>query len=295
MHRSWQFCGATTLTLLVLLACAPTLAPTPTPTSAPTATPTITLTPTLTSTPTRPPIQLQRVEVDERWSETLENERDEERTVSNCGASRTVEQTIGGLVSVEHTVELEKGVVSGNDVRGWGSALGLAGMESVVERKVLDRHSYATKVSEVHTESVRIEAPPGKLTTVKLRWKSVWRNGFVTVAADGQSERFPYRVKAALSIEVLGTAEKNCSEIAKGYVEQGEAFGKAGQYQQAVQAYTEALKYSPNDDSIFTRRGNAYRELKECKKASTDYTKALELNPLNVEARVGSVLTQQCR
>lgn len=46
-----------------------------------------------------------------------------------------------------------------------------------------------------------------------------------------------------------------------------------------IAEYSEAIKYEPNDASIFCRRAGVYAEIKNYEKAIDDYTQALHLSP----------------
>jgi tetratricopeptide (TPR) repeat protein len=64
--------------------------------------------------------------------------------------------------------------------------------------------------------------------------------------------------------------------------DKGSTFSYLGKYGQAVNMYTEALKYS-NCHSYFADRGDAYAKLQNYKQALEDYDRALELSPNDPE------------
>ncbi len=68
----------------------------------------------------------------------------------------------------------------------------------------------------------------------------------------------------------------------------------AGEYRQAVRAFTEAIGTRPDDPEVYNGRGYAYSRLKLYRDAIADYTKAIQLDPKNVKAynRRGLVRSQ---
>jgi len=58
----------------------------------------------------------------------------------------------------------------------------------------------------------------------------------------------------------------------------------AGDYQGAVEAFTQLLELNPKDAEAYYNRGLALAQLEQYEKAIADYSKALELNPDDVEA-----------
>lgn len=57
-----------------------------------------------------------------------------------------------------------------------------------------------------------------------------------------------------------------------------------GDYQGAVEAFTQLLQLNPKDGEAYYNRGLALAQLEEYEKAIADYSKVLELNPEDVEA-----------
>ncbi|HDI72543.1 MAG TPA: tetratricopeptide repeat protein, partial [Candidatus Altiarchaeales archaeon] len=52
-----------------------------------------------------------------------------------------------------------------------------------------------------------------------------------------------------------------------------------GNYKQAIEYYSKAIEYNPNDASLYNNRGLAYYNLQQYDKAIADYTKAIEIKP----------------
>lgn len=66
-------------------------------------------------------------------------------------------------------------------------------------------------------------------------------------------------------------------------VSKGDNFFTDKKFEQAVTAYSNELKYMPNDVRILYHRGRSYEELKNFEEAKADFEKALELEPNNFQ------------
>lgn len=66
--------------------------------------------------------------------------------------------------------------------------------------------------------------------------------------------------------------------------ELGDRYFQRGEYQKAVEAYTEYLKLEPTHIKSLYNRGRAYEELKQYDKALADFHKVVKEDPLNVNA-----------
>ena len=56
------------------------------------------------------------------------------------------------------------------------------------------------------------------------------------------------------------------------------SYEHVGQYDKAIADYTKAIELEP-DDLNYKNRADCYKEMKQYEKAIVDYTKAIELNP----------------
>ncbi|MGM0947032.1 MAG: tetratricopeptide repeat protein [Bacteroidota bacterium] len=65
--------------------------------------------------------------------------------------------------------------------------------------------------------------------------------------------------------------------------EKGDVYYNQGDYENAISAYTEKLKYKPNDVSALYNRGRAYEESGQLDLALSDFEKALESDPNNFQ------------
>lgn len=65
---------------------------------------------------------------------------------------------------------------------------------------------------------------------------------------------------------------------------QGVIYAKAGQYDKAIEEFSEAIRLDRNDSDSYFARGLAYSAKNQFDKSVEDYTKAIALNPMNAEA-----------
>lgn len=68
--------------------------------------------------------------------------------------------------------------------------------------------------------------------------------------------------------------------------ELGDNYFNNGEYQKAVDAYSEYLRMQPRDIKTIYNRGRAYEELKNYNKALEDFRKVIKEDPLNVNAHL---------
>jgi tetratricopeptide (TPR) repeat protein len=66
-------------------------------------------------------------------------------------------------------------------------------------------------------------------------------------------------------------------------VSKGDKYFNEKKYEEAIQEYSEELKYLPNDVRILYHRGRSQEELKNFEEAKADFEKALELDPNNFQ------------
>jgi tetratricopeptide (TPR) repeat protein len=86
-------------------------------------------------------------------------------------------------------------------------------------------------------------------------------------------------------------AIKECTDQIKGetavddigiaYTNRGIAYAGKGQYDQAIDDYTAAIRATPKYEKAYFNRGNAYYAKGKYNEAVDDYNKAIELNPGN--------------
>ena len=77
------------------------------------------------------------------------------------------------------------------------------------------------------------------------------------------------------------------SEVTLGgtsHLESGDKYAAQGNYQKAIEEYTEAIRIDPEHHVAFFNRGVAYYELGEYERAIQDYDEAIRLNPQDARA-----------
>ena len=62
-------------------------------------------------------------------------------------------------------------------------------------------------------------------------------------------------------------------------IEEGESLTMTGNYDAAIEAFDDAIKYDPSSYQAYFNRGSAYFNKRNYKKAVEDYLEAVELNP----------------
>ncbi|MEM7108512.1 MAG: tetratricopeptide repeat protein [Bacteroidota bacterium] len=82
----------------------------------------------------------------------------------------------------------------------------------------------------------------------------------------------------ALLIFVLSCKNEN-SEL-------GDSYFNNGEYQKAIEAYSEYLRMQPRDIKTIYNRGRAYEELEQYDEALEDFRKVIKEDPLNVNAHL---------
>ncbi|MDR2906280.1 MAG: tetratricopeptide repeat protein [Helicobacteraceae bacterium] len=88
-------------------------------------------------------------------------------------------------------------------------------------------------------------------------------------------ERGDYQVAVNLFSQVIAIDPKD----AVAYYNRAYAYAKLKNYDQAIKDYTKAIALDPKNASAYNSRGIAYKELQNYDQAIEDYTKAIELDP----------------
>ena len=70
-------------------------------------------------------------------------------------------------------------------------------------------------------------------------------------------------------------------ELAPCYYNRGIAYGKRGNYNQAIKDYSRAIELDPKFAAAYTNRGIAYYNLRNYNQAIMDYSRAIEINQKN--------------
>jgi tetratricopeptide (TPR) repeat protein len=86
--------------------------------------------------------------------------------------------------------------------------------------------------------------------------------------------------------EILNIENQEKNEIIKGYFSRGQSYHDDGNYDLAIEEFTKAIKFEPNNPGLYGCRGYAYKDRGLAKKNQNDYdlaiadfTKSLELYP----------------
>ena len=93
--------------------------------------------------------------------------------------------------------------------------------------------------------------------------------------------RRTFAIAAALSVLALGSPliNANANPIGDKLHNSGAVKHKEGDYQGAIDDYTKAIEFNPQDAYAFLNRAAAKQQLKDYQGAIADYTKVLEINP----------------
>ncbi len=89
--------------------------------------------------------------------------------------------------------------------------------------------------------------------------------------------------------------EQGTSKEAKAHFDKGNEYVGKGEFDQAIAAYTEAIKLAPMHVDTYCNRSVAYREKKEWIRAMADAEKALELDPKSAPAYLVRALVHKAR
>lgn len=84
----------------------------------------------------------------------------------------------------------------------------------------------------------------------------------------------------ALIVSVFAVTVWACSDSKKN---PADSYFEKGQYERAVQTYTDNLKLKPTDVTMLYNRGRAYQEMGEYNKARIDFESALAYDPNNFQ------------
>jgi len=70
------------------------------------------------------------------------------------------------------------------------------------------------------------------------------------------------------------------------YLNRGVAYGKKGQYDQAIVDFNKAIELDPRDAAAYYNRGISYEKRGQHDRAILDFTKAIEINPRYAKAYI---------
>ena len=87
-------------------------------------------------------------------------------------------------------------------------------------------------------------------------------------------------ISKALLIPALAGSLWACSEVKRNPADQ---YFEKGEYELAIQTYTEDLKFKPTDVKMLYNRGRAFQEMGNLADAKTDFEAALDQDPNNFQ------------
>ena len=93
---------------------------------------------------------------------------------------------------------------------------------------------------------------------------------------------------SACLLLLIGTAPSmflfSCSTVPFTEAKQAQGLADAGQYQQAIAAYSRSINLDPYNADAYLGRGYAYEKLGQYQKALSDYSRVIALKPANPQA-----------
>ncbi|HRF97634.1 MAG TPA: tetratricopeptide repeat protein, partial [Aggregatilineales bacterium] len=114
------------------------------------------------------------------------------------------------------------------------------------------------------------------------------RMRFLNVAIDAVTHPAPevdkttiaQKIADIIAIPLVTAVQLRASQ----FFEKGYQHSKAGEYDEAIEDYTQAISINPKDPIFYHNRGNAYFSKGDFKKAIADFTEAISYNPLYADA-----------
>jgi len=165
--------------------------------------------------------------------------------------------------------------------RDYLRALVASGQYSKAHRVVEEgRAVLASEAAVVDVEEARLlyaEGNPDEAITV------------LDAAIESQAKVLDERIAeiGARGIRATRTSIEGSDVLIDAYILRAQVMSAQGRWQEAAEAYTEALDMSPAMADVMTARGFVYVELGETDKAEKDFTRALEFDPELEAAKAG--------
>jgi hypothetical protein len=211
----------------------------------------------------------------------------------NCEGTKTLQGTLTDPVDIEYIVTFEHGDQTGAQLKMTNAVLPSArtvplgyDAEALATNEVINAYGIDVRSKRVEFQRA-IDLSAGMVTTARIKRFVIWKKGKVyVIGADAENtfkDWFVYRFKYDVDREVSLDFE-SCKDVVARTVRAGDDAVKAKNFNVAVDAYSKALEYTPRDDSILVKRGDAYRELKDWTRAQQDCDQAAQINTLNVQA-----------
>ena len=86
-------------------------------------------------------------------------------------------------------------------------------------------------------------------------------------------------IKAVFILLLVLMTSAQCQQTAKDWNNKGIAFGQQGKYDEAIQAYDEAIRLDPNDANAWHNKGFALNNQGKYDEAIKCFDEAIRLNP----------------
>ena len=83
---------------------------------------------------------------------------------------------------------------------------------------------------------------------------------------------------------IIGSGMTACDKTKEAYIKQGVAHAKLKKYNQAIEAFSQAIKLDPNNAEYYYKRAVTYGNINQHQRAIEDFNEAIRLNPKYAEA-----------
>ena len=167
-----------------------------------------------------------------------------------------------------------------------------AGRELDAERRVepgvlLDARSVAAQPEDAAEMARKVGEDPGA-SLVELAWLDAWRHQVTGEQHEAREKwRAIERIAEERDAHLASTARASVAFLSRkaindgfqSYITRGTARLEAGQNEEAIAEYDEALRRDPSDAVAYAMRGFAKGELGKHEEAIADFDEAIRLNP----------------
>ena len=187
--------------------------------------------------------------------------------------SEEIEVMTAGIMKV-HSVEYEKKIdtdgflftakvlvdIDTDEIDNWLK-------KNVAEKSDLIEQNRALKNSVAEQEK--------QLAELKARLAEAEKNNSINYSP---------QVREEISEEFL---QSDNNFLSNKYFEEGNVFYWRQDYRSAIDSYTKALRFNPQNASVYVYRGSAYGSIRNYPSAEQDYLRALQLDNRNINAQIG--------
>jgi tetratricopeptide (TPR) repeat protein len=206
---------------------------------------------------------------------------------SNARDSRRLNRLIRELAeppSVEKSLRVLQSTWSGDRTRGGPlnefTAL-LASREQIAA--VLDRFGYAgpvrqEKLLNLYTDLV-INGAGQWVGRTYVAAAALYDPDLLALLLERGVGMMTVKVAFEYFVRKKQTPSKISPNDAAAYYDRGVAHSRMGQYNRAIDSYSQSISLNPNDYQAFNNRANAYANSGQYRRAIEDWTEAMLLNP----------------